>query len=215
MKTLLWILACAWLAAGCAASRSTFDVPVTQAPPSFSAKGFVKLTEIKDVRRFEAAPGNPSVPSLQNPQDIGNGAITSRAIARKRGGFGQAMADILLPEGRSVQQIVREAATRALNESGYAVVDENSPQSAKAQPLQIDIQQFWAWFSPGFAQISLEFEGIVALKGEALTGGKEARVRGYSIHKGMIATDSEWQEVVRLGVADLVEKMKASIKPAD
>jgi len=214
MKTVVGALVLAWLLAGCAATRSTLDVPVTQAPPP-PTRGFVRLTEVKDVRRFEAAPSNPSVPSLQNPQDIGNASITSRAVARKRGGFGQAMADILLPEGRTVEQLVREAATRALAERGYAVVDEKSPQSGKALPLQIDIQQFWSWFSPGFLQISLEFEGILGLKGDVLSGGKEEKVRGYGVYKGMVATDSEWQEVLRLGIADLIEKMKASIKPAD
>ncbi|MFL6570971.1 MAG: hypothetical protein ACJ8G4_04390, partial [Burkholderiales bacterium] len=163
----------------------------------------------------EAAPSNPSVPSLQNPQDIGNASITSRAIARKRGGFGQAMADILLPEGRTVEQLIREAAIRALAERGYAVVDEKSAQSAKALPLQIDIQQFWSWFSPGFLQISLEFEGILGLKGDVLSSGKEQKVRGYSVYKAMAATDGEWREAIRLGIVDLIEKMKASLKPAD
>ena len=110
MRQAIAVLVLAWLMAGCAATRSTFDVqsaPSPQAKP-VSVKGFVKLTEVKDVRQFEAAPRKPSIPSLQDPKEISNPAITSRAIARKRGGFGAAMADILLPEGRTVEQVVRD-----------------------------------------------------------------------------------------------------------
>jgi len=208
------VLVLAWLMAGCAATRSTFDVqsaPSPQAQP-VSAKAFVRLTEVKDVRQFEAAPRNPSVPSLQDPKEITNPAITSRAIARKRGGFGAAMADILLPEGRTVEQVVREAVTKAVSEKGYAVVDQRSPEYDKALPLQVDIQQFWAWFSPGFWQVSVEFEGILLLKGDALVAKGDERVRGYGIVKGMVASDNEWQEVMKLGVADLVLKVKAVVK---
>jgi hypothetical protein len=199
------------LMTGCAATHSTFDVPIPQAQ-STSANGFIKLTEVRDVRRFEAAPRNPSIPSLQNAAEIEDRAITSRAIARKRGGFGAALADILLPEGRTVEQLVREAVTKAVNENGYTVVDERSPEFGNALPLQIDIQQFWAWFTPGFFLLSVEFEGILVLKGEALIGSAERQVRAYGIVKGMVATDNEWQEVMRLGIADLIETVKASVK---
>jgi hypothetical protein len=60
-----------------------------------------------------------------------------------------AFAEILLPEGRTVEQIVREAATKALAEKGYAVVAEESPEFAQALPVNIEIQQFWSWFTPG------------------------------------------------------------------
>ena len=206
------MLAC--LMSGCAVVRSTIDVPVGQ-PEPVPAKAFVKLTGIKDVRKFEAAPSDPSVPSLQNPEEIKDPAITSRAIARKRGGFGAALADILLPEGRTVEQVVREATTKAVNEKGYSVVDERSPDYGKALPLQIDIKQFWAWFTPGFVQVSVEFEGILLVRGEALTGRKEEPVRGYAILKGLAATDREWQEVMQMGIADLVANLKAKIRPAN
>jgi uncharacterized lipoprotein YajG len=214
MKPAMAVLILAWLMSGCATTRSTFDVRTPQ-PQAAAVKGFIKLTEVRDVRQFEAAPRNPSIPSLQDAQEIKNPLITSRAIARKRGGFGAALADILLPEGRTVEQLVREAVTKAVTEKGYAVVDQRSPEFGNALPLQVDIQQFWAWFSPGFWQVSVEFEGILLLRGEALVGSKEERVRGYAIVKGMAASDNEWQEVMHLGVADLTMKVKAIVKPPE
>jgi uncharacterized lipoprotein YajG len=211
VRPALAVFVLALLMAGCAATRSTFDV---QPPPSpqASAKSFVKLTQVKDARHFEAAPRNPSVPSLQDPKEIDSPAITSRAIARKRGGFGNAMADILLPEGRTVEQLVREAVTKALNEKGYAVVDERSPEYAKALPLNVVIQQFWAWFTPGAFQVSVEFEGILLMKGDVLVSGRDESVRGYAIVKGMVASDDEWKQVLQSGVADLVVKIEAVVK---
>lgn len=208
-------LMCAGLLGGCAATRSTFDVqvaPLTAQAPA-PATAFVKITEVRDLRQFEAAPRSPSTPSLQDPKEIQNPAITSRAIARKRGGYGNALADILLPEGRTVQQLVREGVTKALIQKGYSVVDEKSPEHANALPLQVDIQQFWAWFTPGFWQISLEFEGILMLRSEALIGDQADRVRGYAILKGMAATDTEWKQVMTLGMADLETQIKAVVKP--
>ena len=199
------------LSTGCAIGRWTIDVSVTETQ-QVPAKGFAKILEVKDVRRFEAAPRNPSVPSLQSSTEISDRAITSRAVGRKRGGFGKAFGDILLPEGRTVEQVVREATTKALAEKGYAVIDERSPEFAKALPVNIEIQQFWSWMTPGFWQVSVEFEGIVLLKGEVLAGSSEETVRGYSVIKTMAATGSRWQEAMQNGVQDMIDKMKTKLQ---
>lgn len=91
--------------------------------------------------------------------------------------MGISRAEILLPEGRTVEQIVREAAAKALAEKGYAVVAEESPEFANALPVNIEIQQFWSWFTPGAFLISVEFVGTVLLKGEVLAGSNEETVR--------------------------------------
>lgn len=211
------------LFSGCATTTSTVDVQSAQAPaaqapaaqaPVVAAKGFAKIMEVRDLRRFEAAPKDPSTPSLENAQELKNAAITSRAIARKRGGYGMAFANVLLPEGRTVELVVREAVAKALIEQGYEVVDAKSPQYEKAMPMQIDIDQFWAWFTPGFWQVTVEFRGLLMVKAEGLTGRKEDLVRGSAEVKGMAVTDSEWKEVVVNGVNDLTKNLKAVIKPA-
>ena len=201
----------AFLISSCAATRSTLDltVPRVEAPTGQTS---VKLIEVNDRRSFEANPRTPSVPSLQNAAEINDPAIRSRALARKRGGFGMAMADILLPEGRTVEQLVREAVTTAFRDRGYLVVDDTSPVNAKALPLSVDIRQFWSWFTPGFWAISIEFEGIVILKSEALLINPEETVRGYALARSMAATDGEWQRTMQQGIGDLIDKMKARIR---
>jgi hypothetical protein len=207
--------AAAALAAGCATTRSTIDVApaagvAAAAPPA--AKAYVTITRVTDARVFEAAPSNPSIPSLQSAEDLKNPAIKARAVARKRGGFGTAMADILLPEGRTVEQLVREGATRALVEKGYGVVDAASAAKMNARPLELEIKQYWTWFSPGFWAIKLEFEGIVVMKGDMLIGGAELMVRGYTLVEAMAATDAQWQKTMEGGAADLAGKMKAGLR---
>jgi len=204
----------ALLISGCAATRSTFDVtvPAAEAAPP---KGFIKVTEVNDKRHFEGKPSEPSTPSLPDAKDLNNPAITSRAIARKRGGFGNAMADILLPEGRTVQQLVREVVTDAARQRGYAVVDEKSPKYGEAVPLRVDIQQFWSWFTPGFAAITLEFEGILVINGQVVIPTTEQTVRGSAAIESFAATDGEWQKVMQKGLANLIEKTKEKIKPAE
>jgi hypothetical protein len=219
MKVAIAAVLLAGLMSGCGAMiglavqtrRATVDVPIPQAQ-SASVKGFIKLTEVKDVRRFEAFPRNPSVPSVQWVKDIKDRSDTSRAFSRRYDSLLGAMGDVLLPEGRTVEQVVREAVTKAVSERGYSVVDEKSPEFGNALPLQIDIEQFWAWQTGTFPP-SLEFEGILLLKGEALIGSKEERVRGYA--KGELYYDHVWPKVIQMGIADLIDKIKANVKRPD
>ena len=198
---------------GCAATRSTFDVTGTSADQgTLASTTYVSIVRVTDKRMFEANPRNPSTPSLEKPEDINNRAITARAIARKRGGYGNAMADILLPEGRTVELVVREAVTKALREKGYRVVEPASPEAAKALPLEVDIQQFWMWMTPGFFAITLEQRGIVTMNSVALVGGEAVVVQGYAKVSTMAATDDEWKKTITQGVNDFIEQMKAKLR---
>jgi hypothetical protein len=81
-----------------------------------------------------------------------------------------------------------------------------------ARPVELEIKQYWAWFTPGFFAIKLEFEGIVIMKGDVLASGNEQSVRGYTLVESLAATDGEWQRTMQLGASDLIEKMKAVLR---
>ena len=215
-----WVAACAAAGllalGGCAATRSTFDLPASKAAaaPEGQAPVYVKLVNVTDKRVFEAAPSGPSTPSLGNREELKNPAITARAIARKRGGFGNAMADILLPPDRTVAQVVREAVTEALSQRGYTVVQVGAPQYDDAASLDVDISQFWTWLTPGFWTLSLENASVLVLRSPRLFTGPAPYVRGYAIVQTMAATDEEWKRTMQLGVQDLVDKIKAALPAA-
>ena len=214
-RKFLTIALIAFILSGCAASRSTFDLSVPQGQHS-DVIAYVKLLEVADQRKYETNPRDPSIPSLGDAAQIENRAITSRALARKRNGWGMALSDIMLPEGRTVEQVVREAVTKALLDKGYALVQPGDLHYATASPLKVDIQKFWSWMTPGFFTISLEFESTLNMQGDALLDLKQKMVRGYSHGNFLAATDGAWQETMQEGMTDLITKISAKLrKPAE
>ncbi len=128
-------------ASGCAVSRGILEVEVpTAMNPSIGPA--YKIVEVKDSRQFQLRPQEPSIPSLKGGE-IDNESITSRAIARKRNGYGKAMGDILLPEGQTVTELTARAVARAMRESGLRVVEQGDPDWKRARPVEAEIQQHW------------------------------------------------------------------------
>ena len=198
---------------GCATTRGVIDVPATVSsnPPSGPV---VRIDRVTDRRVFEVDPKQASVPSLMNEAEIKDPAVTSRAVARKRGGFGKALGDILLPEGRTVMQVVEEALTRSLRESGYRVVGKQDPQAAAAIPIEADIDQFWAWFRPGAFQVAVEFESSVRLTSRLPALRGRDPLKGNARVTGMAATSETWQEAITKGVDDLARNTRERLKGA-
>lgn len=200
--------------AGCALGRDVVDVapPMVTAPSGAMTGAPAKIVVVSDNRVFEAAPREPSTPSLQDAKDISNPAITSRAFARKRGSYGGAFGDIVLPEGHTVADLVKVATQKALQEKGYRVVDASSPDFGNAVPVSVDIKELWAWFTPGLFTVTVECRATVNLGGGALAAAPPVTVTGYAKTSGMAATDSDYAQVLKQALDDLTTKMEAQIK---
>jgi uncharacterized lipoprotein YajG len=194
---------------GCATSRGTLDIRVA-ASSNPAAGPAVKIMNVEDRREFQVNPRDPSIPSLKD-DDIKNPAITIRAIARKRNTYGQALGDILLPEGRSVADLTREAVTRAFRQAGYRVLGNDDP--APAQPVTVRIDQFWAWMTPGFWALTLEYEARVNVQGPVAPFQEGKTFRGYASQKGQVAASDDWTEIVNKGLEDLTARIGAEVRP--
>jgi hypothetical protein len=192
------------LGTGCATNRGILDVKVTEPQNPASGKAVV-IARVTDNRVFELAPKEASIPSLRGGE-IADKAITSRAIARKRNGYGKALGDILLPEGRTVEALVREALVKSFREAGYRVVD--GADKGNAVPIEADIEQFWSWMTPGFWAISLEFEAKVKIKGDVPSFKNGETVRGYIELHTQAAGTGAWQNTINKGIAVFVEEVK-------
>jgi hypothetical protein len=198
--------------AGCATSRGILDiqVPMTADP---AAGPTVVITRVTDARPFEIDPRDPSVPSLKG-DEIGDKAITSRAIARKRNTYGMALGDILLPEGHSVEMLVREALATALRHRGYRVVQAEAGAAGAGAtdsapiPLEADIRQYWSWFTPGFWALELEFEAILDLR-SPVVGTEQRTVRGYVLLHSQAATGGAWRNTINKGNDSLIREIEA------
>jgi hypothetical protein len=212
IKGLLFISLSVLIIGGCATSRSIVDISVSPGPNPVNGKA-VKIVQITDGRRFEVAPKIQSVPSL-NEEEIKDSKITSRAVGRKRNGYGKALGDFLLPEQRTVQGLVREAMTKALREKGYSVVEQSSVAYQNALSLEADIGQLWAYMTPGFWSLTLEFETILKIKGNVFPTSNEEQIRGYAQMSTQVGTESNYVETIQNGMEDLIKNFKEKLKNA-
>jgi hypothetical protein len=194
------------LVSGCATNRGIVDVRITgsQNPTSGPA---VKILRVTDKRVFEKAPRVASIPSLKGG-GIDDKSITSRAIARKRNTYGKALGDILLPEGRTVENLVREALTKSFREAGYRVIDGAPGLNGKVMPVEADIEQFWAWVTPGFWAVSMEFEAKVNIKGDVPPFKNGETVRGYVELHTQAAGTRAWVNTINKGMEAFVDEVK-------
>ena len=211
IRRVVMVFALGFVVTGCATGRDVIDVRLTSVTTPGSGP-VVRIERVSDRRVFQANPREATIPSLGNKNEISDPAITGRAIARKRGGMGKAFGDILLPEGRTVAGLVEEALNHALQEAGYRVVGKQDPQAATAIPVEADIDQFWAWFRPGFAQVAVEFEARVQIKAPVAALQGLEPVKGFARVTGMAATDSTWREAVNKGLEDFVRNARDHLK---
>ena len=206
---------------GCATNRGVMDYKVNQdANPEASnpdsaipanAK-LVMIVQVTDSRAFERRPDRASTPSLRDGK-IDDKSITSRAFARKRNGFGAALGDILLPENRTVNDVIKEATIKALRVKNYTVVEENSPYASKATPITLDIDKFWCWFSPGAMKIAIECQITVKIRAAGiLEAGSEDTVNGYTRYRAMAANTKAWNAALNGGVESYIADLEMKLK---
>lgn len=216
MRNLKLVIMTAFVAlsvSACATNRSVIPIaaPVGEQPKSGA---LAKIGEVRDLRQFSINPGDPSMPSLGSADEIQDAKVTGRAVARKRNTFGQALGDVALPETVSVASLVRDAARKALQDKGYMVVDEGSPDSARALPLAIDVQEFWAWMQPGFTSLTFTFNSALGLKGGGLLVTDPSVAKSQTVVTSAFGTESVWTQTVQNGVNEMTEQIKLHIKPA-
>jgi hypothetical protein len=191
---------------------ANIEPPASTAPGSLppDSRALAKIVEIRDLRRFEAAPRDPSAPSLADASMLSDASLTARAVGRLRDAYGAARGDVLLPEGRTVVDLMRAVATKAIESNGYRVVDQTSPQYAAAAPLAVDIEQFWEWNSPSGL---MEFKAIVTMKSAELIGKDAATADGYARASAtFVLTNSDRLDLFQRGMSDLAQNMSAEIK---
>ncbi|WP_336605476.1 flagellar biosynthesis protein [Stutzerimonas stutzeri] len=189
---------------GCVTSRSVVDVSV---PVLTGTTGQKVVITTFDERTFEAKPRSADIPSLKGGE-INDTSITERAFARKRNGYGKALGDVVLPSGRSVSQLVGTAVANAYSQSGYQVVER---PSADARQVTVRIKEFWTWFSPGFASVTVNNKANLIVE----TDGQSPMTIATEVNDGMqFVTDGDWAKVTSKGLLEVTsalgKKLEAS-----
>lgn len=197
---------------GCAMGRGVAPVEsITADNPTSGAA--VKIAAVEDARVFAIDPRDPSTPSLRDDA-ISDTSITSRAFARKRGGFGQAMGDVVLPEGQTVAKLVGDAVATGFRRAGYRVLGPNDAGYDKATPVSAQIKQFWSWFTPGMFSVTVSHRSEVRLAAPGTPLAVETTFFGSAETSGMAATESDFQTVSRQGLETIAAKITEAQRKA-
>lgn len=184
------------LVSACATNRSSLTLEPPPAAPALAADApAIVLRSVRDARAFEAAPRDPSVPSIGT---AGGGAeIRARAVGRKRNSYGQALGDVMLEEGQTVEGLMRLHIAAAFQQGGVRVIEE-SAASPETPRVDVTIDKFWAWFQPGFWAIKLRAKVETGL---SVNGGAPVIVAVEIDHAGQAATDGFWRQTLHTALA--------------
>ena len=195
---------------GCATGRSVLDAGI-DAGRNPSQGTPVRIESTQDARTFSVRPPSADLPSLMDDQ-VGNRAITSRAVGRKRGGFGAALGDVLLPEGSTVAGLVQSAVTRGMRDAGYRVLGRGEAGYEQAAPVTVRVEQFWSWFAPGAFSVTLTNRAVVSMQG-SMTPLAKGRTFSSQATEGMAAVvDSDWQAIVNKGLDALARSVRDGLR---
>ncbi|MFT3927483.1 MAG: hypothetical protein QM778_33425 [Myxococcales bacterium] len=187
----------------CVRSRSVHDLHVPSGAAAQSSAGPTVVIEAVDARAFEAKPDKADVPSLKYAEEITKSEITSRAYGRKRGSFGGAKGDFVMPEGRSVPQLVTEVVGQALSQRGYKVVGPQDPAAASASKVKVTIEQFWSYLRPGFFVVAVDFVARLRIEGDMVGSSGPLLVEGKDQMRRMMLTEGRWIGLVERGLGGL------------
>ncbi|MGE6444555.1 flagellar biosynthesis protein [Pseudomonas bubulae] len=190
------------LLAGCATNRAEVDVlrpGDTQTPaPSNGKKVYISAV---DDRVFQIKPSSSDIPSLKY-DEIDDKSITERAIARKRNNFNMAIGDVLLPEGRTVSELVGNAVATAYRQAGYEVV--SSPGARDVSEVKVNIIEFWSWYSAeGVLDKVLRNKSLLQIKAP---GTPIQTVKTLVSENVKVATDTDWKTITESGLEAITQE---------
>lgn len=199
------------LISGCATSRSTIDIPVSAStePSSFNGKE-IYINSVTDNRIFEIKPSAPSTPSL-DPSEAQGDQIKLRAIARKRNGYGMGLGDILLPEGTTVESLIKASIQKELKNNGYKLIVNKDAITGNTYIADVTINKLWSWMNPGFFSISLstEISTEIAISHSAAIDKKIISVKASDNYQ--MATDGNWAEIMQSAFSKYSAELKQKL----
>ncbi len=195
------------LLSGCVTGRRTIDLGVPTLQIAEGQNGTVSIKTIEDNRTFENKPSSPSIPSIDGDVNSMSSAAKSKMIGRQRNGYGKAAGDISLPEGETVESKSLAMISEVFKARGYSISeDENSDFQ-----LDVNINEFWAWFSPGMFSVSFEAKIECEISIVGSSKNETIKVEGYGINKGQVASDENWQLAYKRAFDDFYLKLDEAL----
>ena len=210
---ILPIVMAALMFSGCATSRGIMPLSIPAATEAGETRNVtIYINSVTDQRVFEEKPDSPDIPSL----GFGGAAaaaedIKARAIARKRGGFGKAMGDILLPEDQTVASLTRQMLASALRSAGYAIAD--TAGTTGAVTLEVTINRYWGWLNLGAWALTITAHSDMDIKAIYPDGkSKTYKVFAKGSHRPQTGSTANWQKAFRLMMEDFTLKLGEALE---
>lgn len=202
------------LLGACATSRSTLTLDVPSQPTVVSGSKVASIDTVTDQRAFEEDPDEPSTPSLKKGEKYSLDAEgRNKAIARKRNGYGMAIGDIMLEGDATVESLTRDLVAQGLQQRGYRVVEPGEALPEDALKLRVNVDEFWAWFTPGMWAATIEAR--VKTNIEATTDStRSIEVLGYGENIVQSGRDLNWQQAYDRAFNDYLAKFKVALDSA-
>ena len=188
-------------------TRSLENLQVPEYNNDKTATGEIYIGQISDMRKFQPKPNNPSTPSVKDDLSKLSKEDLSTLIGRQRNAYGRAMGDVALPEGVKVQDKVRDLIKEGLESRGYTVVENKNAE----KHISVNIDKFWAWFSPGFASVSFESNLQCKINMEHSSETQTFDVKGYGINKGQVASNANWELAFKRAFQNFLENFDAAL----
>lgn len=211
MKTAILLLGLTVLTGGCALGTRVvpLSVPATtaSAPPT---KPSITVGPVTDARQFQNSPSDPSTPSINGDFNSMPRDQLSRMIGRQRNAYGKALGDIALPSGRSVESETQALVEQGLRRRGYAI----GAPGTSSNTATVRVDQFWAWFSPGFWAVTFEARVTCTISLDVNGQSRTFVVQGYGKETGQIGSDANWQAAYTQAFEDFLRNFDRELAAA-
>jgi len=120
------------------------------------------------------------------------------------------MGDVALPGDQNVIERTKALVAEAFKHRGYKIVTDSSASTS----VTVSIDQFWGWFTPGFASVSFEARVYCTLTLKRPDKEGTIVIKGYGINRGQIASDENWALAYNRAFLDFLEKARGEIDRA-
>jgi hypothetical protein len=124
-----------------------------------------------------------------------------------------AMGDVLLNPPQSASALVGDAVKAGLRDGGYRVIEANDPAYAAAPRVNVRINEFWTWITPGFGSIKLDNRTNLSLDGDLPGLSSPATVEVHETKGYFVITESEWAPFIDTALAKVREKTRLLVTP--
>ncbi|MCX5701018.1 MAG: hypothetical protein NTZ63_05710 [Candidatus Omnitrophica bacterium] len=198
---------------GCASNRGYLTVDLPQHSIANDNGKQVFIRSVVDNRIFENRPRTPDVPSLGfKGSDQASKEIKSRAIARKRNGYGRALGDILLDENQSVEFIATEMIKNSLYSLGYTVTNNKDEAKRDAIIMDVSIDKFWSWINVGVWTLRIDAQIKTTMNITFPGDKKTVTIEALVNNPCQMGNTANWRKAIRMVIEAYISEAKDKLK---